>query len=85
MRKPSKKHFSTANNDLKNIIGVLNRIEPIPIKNESNISRVEEKALEDLKKLTKDSLEIKKADKSDVWVIMDKEEYCEKLKYVPKL
>ena len=34
VRKPSKKHFSTANNDLKNIIGVLNRIEPIPVKNE---------------------------------------------------
>ena len=58
---------------------MLNRIEPIPIKNESNISRAEEKALEEFKKLTKDSLEIKKADKSDVWVIMDKGEYSERL------
>ena len=79
VRKASKKPVSTHNNDLKNIIGTLNRIEPMSIHKEDNISIDEKNALEELKKLSKENVEIKKADKTDVWVVMDKQEYCDKL------
>ena len=79
VRKPSKKYFTTKNSDLNSIINTVNRIEPVPISNENNITFEEKKAMDELKKLTRETLEIKKADKSDVWVIMDKDEYCEKL------
>ena len=56
----------------------MNRTEPTPIVKERNISSREKQTLEELKELSKTAIEIKKADKTDVWVIMDKEEYCEK-------
>ena len=64
---------------MKNIINTVNRVEPVQVHNENNITFEEKTALNDLKKLTRDTLEIKKADKSDVWVVMDKDEYSEKL------
>ena len=79
VRQASKKHISTKNNDLKNICNALNRVEPSRIEAVSNISREEKEALEELKNLSKSELEIKKADKTDVWVVMDKTEYRNQL------
>ena len=79
MRQAAKKYTSTKNNDLKNIIAALNRIEPTPIVKENNITQNEKQALDELKILSKTVIEIKKADKTDVWVIMDKDEYRDKL------
>ena len=67
------------NNNLKNICQALSRVEPIPIEKESNISREEKDALEELIAMSKSTLEIKKADKTDVWVVMDKFEYRDQL------
>ena len=63
----------------KGIITALNRIEPTAIEKESNISSSEEQALDELRTLSKTLIELKKADKTDIWVIMDKEEYRQKL------
>ena len=79
VRHASKKYVSTKNTDLKNIIQTLNRIDPTPVDSQSNISSREKQALEELKSLTKTSIEIKKADKTDMWVIMNKNEYRDKL------
>ena len=79
VRKSAKKYTSTANNDLKTIISVLNRIDPVPISIPDNVSKGERKAMEELKMLTKQTIEIKKADKTDVLVIMDKEQYRDNL------
>ena len=79
VRQASKKYISSNNNDLKQICQTLNRVEPIHLEKPSNISRKEREALDELKVLSKSLLEIKKADKSDVWVIMNKEEYQDQL------
>ena len=79
VRQPSKKYISTNNNDMKNICQALNRVEPSPVEAINNISKKEKEALEELKTLSKSVLEIKKADKTDVWVVMDKMEYREQL------
>ena len=47
----------------------------MPVESQNNISSREKQALEELKALTKTSIEIKKADKTDMWVIMGKTEY----------
>ena len=41
----------------------------------SNLEKNEEVGYNQLKRLSKSVIEIKKADKSDTWVIMDKEKY----------
>ena len=46
---------------------------------DSNISPEEELALKEILKLSKEKIEIKKADKSNTLVIMDKEVYRDKL------
>ena len=42
---------------------------------ESNLSRAEEHALKESGNLSKDSIERKKADETNIFVVMDKEEY----------
>ena len=79
MRQTAKKYASSKNSDLKNIIAALNRVEPTPVELEKNITQNERQALEELKELSNTAIEIKKADKSDLWVIMDKDEYRDKL------
>ena len=61
------------------IISTIHKIDPRKTKMESNIEEEEENALRELKSLTQESIEVKKADKSNILVIMDKEEYKEKL------
>ena len=60
---------------MKSIVNKLHKIEPNPKKVNDNLSKEERKAYNELRSLSKDMIEIKKADKSDTWVIIDKAEY----------
>ena len=79
IRKASKKLFTTKNKVLENVINTIHKLEPRKIKLEENVCKMEKKALTELKNLTKTSLEIKKADKTDTWIIMEKKDYKDKL------
>ena len=70
---PSKKHISTDNKELSNIISVINKIEPRTKIMENNLNTEERKGLDELQTLNKTIIEIKKADKSNTFVIMDKD------------
>jgi hypothetical protein len=76
---PSKKYITTFNVELTNIINTINKLGPTEIEMDSNISPEEELALKEILKLSKEKIEIKKADKSNTLVIMDKEVYRDKL------
>ena len=78
-RKPSKKYLSTSNKELSDIIATINKIDPKKIEMNSNVCEDEERGLRELQSLSKTTIEIKKADKSNTFVIMDKETYKEKL------
>ena len=79
LRKPSKKYIQTKNKELSDIIATINKIEPKESSTISNISEEEEIALEEIKRLTKTTLEIKKADKTSTIVIMNKVDYRDQL------
>ena len=79
IRKPSKKHISTNNKALTDVVASINKLEPKKTETNSNVTQQEETALQELTALTRTILEIKKADKTNTLVIMDKEEYREKL------
>ena len=79
VRKPSKKYVSTFNKELTDIVAMIQKIEPAKIVMNSNVSPEEECALKEIINLTKSSLEIKKADKTNTLVVMDKNEYQEQL------
>ena len=79
VKNPSKRYVSTNNFDLRDIINTLHKIEPTPLRMEGNIDEKEKNALQELKLLSKTSIEIKKADKSDTWLIMDKTLYRDNL------
>ena len=64
---------------LENVINSIHKIEPRHVKKLDNISKKEKKALTDLKELAKSTIEIKKADKTDTWVVMEKSDYRDKL------
>ena len=79
VRKPSTKFISTKNNELNGIVSKLHKIDPMAIQTSSNLSREESEAYNQLKNLSRTTIEIKKADKSDTWVIMNKDDYRELL------
>ena len=61
------------------IVSTINRITPSPKKTPDNLNKEERRALEELKTLCQTSLVIKKADKSNTLVIMDKDDYEKRL------
>ena len=79
LRKPSRKYIYTTNKELSDIVSTINKIEPIELDMPANISADEENALKELIKLSKTQLEIKKADKTSTFVIMNKEDYNNQL------
>ena len=79
IRTPSKKFIAPSNKELQNIISTINKIEPTEKEESRNISRDEEAALKEIKKLTATTIEIKKADKTNTLVIMDKTKYKQQL------
>ena len=58
-------YISTKNKELNGIIQKLHNIDPTGITKKSNLDRNEQAAYNQLKALSKSSIEIKKADKSD--------------------
>ena len=79
IRPQSKKYTTTNNKVLSDIISTVGKLNPNPKKTFDNIDIEEKKAIEELKALCKTSIEIKKADKSNTLVIMDKTDYRDKL------
>ena len=79
VRKPSRKYMTTFNNELTDIVATVNKIEPKCTQMDSNVTVDEENALKELISYSKESMEIKKADKSNTFVIMDKTHYRDKL------
>ena len=79
VRPQSKKHVTTNNKDLSDIISMVNKITPTIKKTADNLEREERTALEEIKSLCETSLTIKKADKSNTLVVMEKDDYEGKL------
>ncbi len=79
IRKPSHKYISSSVKELSNITAAVRRIEPAKIGMGNNLSQLEEVALRELKELTRTEIEVKKADKTNTLVIMDKADYRDQL------
>ena len=79
IRPQSKKNVTTTNTDLTDIISTINKITPNTKSTPDNLDQGERKALEEIKELCKTSLVIKKADKSNTLVVMEKNDYEQKL------
>ena len=79
IRAPSKKYITTHNKELTDIISFVNKINPQSKEHTDNLDTGEREALRDLVTLSRSEIEIKKADKSNTLIIMDKEEYKNKL------
>ena len=79
IKKPSHKYISSSNKELNNITAALRKIQPTEIWTTNNISNDEESALQELKTLTKSTIEIKKADKTNTIIVMNKNEYKDQL------
>ena len=79
IRAPSKKYITTHNKELTDIVSTLSKINPASKSMIDNLSADEREALKELSKLSKTEIEIKKADKSNTLIIMDKDEYKNKL------
>ena len=67
----------TENEWLQHMVNVIEGLDPEPINTPSNVTSSERKAIKELKENT--SIVIKKADKTNVFVIMDTEFYRDKL------
>ena len=79
IREPSKKYITTHNKELTDIVSFVNRINPERRTLSNNLSSEEREAMKELIALSKSEIEIKKADKSNTLVLMNKEEYQNKL------
>ena len=79
IRAPSKKYITTYNKELTDIISFVNKINPQSKEHTDNLDKGEQEALRELVALSRSEIEIKKADKSNTLIIMDKEEYKNKL------
>ena len=79
IRQPSKKHVTTKNKDLLDIISTINKITPTNKRTPDNLDGEERTALEEILNLCKASLVVKKADKSNTLVVMEKDDYEGKL------
>ena len=75
----SKKFMTPSNKELQDIIATINKLEPSVKTGIENIADEEQTALNEIKELTRATLEIKKADKTNTFVIMDKDRYKEQL------
>ena len=79
IRPQSKKYVTTTNSDLSDIISTINKLTPSTKNTPDNLSKEERKALEEIKDLCQKSIIIKKADKSNTMVLMEKDDYEQKL------
>ena len=79
IRLQSKKNVTTKNTDLTDIISTINKITPNTKSTPDNLDQGERRALEEIKERCKTSLVIKKADKSNTLVVMERNDYEQKL------
>ena len=79
IRPQSKKYVTTTNSDLSDIISTINKLTPNMKNTPDNLNQEERKALEEIKDLCEKSLIIKKADKSNTLVVMERDDYEKKL------
>ena len=79
IRQQSKKYITTKNKQLSEIISVINKLTPNEKFTADNLDKDERNALEEMKILCDNSLVLKKADKSNTFVIMEKSDYEETL------
>ena len=75
----SKKYITPSNKELQDIIATIAKLEPSKKTEIENITEEEHLALKEIKRLTRTEIEIKKADKTNTFVIMDKDRYREQL------
>ena len=75
IRPQSKKYVTTPNTQLKEIISIVNKLTPAEKFTADNLDADERSALEEMKSLCASSLVLKKADKSNTFVLMDKCDY----------
>ena len=75
LRPQSKKYISTKNKQLDDIISTINKLTPTVKFTPDNLDEEERKALNEMKSLCESSLVLKKADKSNTLVLMDKLDY----------
>ena len=75
IRPQSKKYVTTKNKQLEDIISTINKLTPIEKVTQDNLDEEERKALEEMRILCESSLVLKKADKSNTLVLMDKQDY----------
>ena len=75
IRPQSKKYVSSENKQLSDIFSTVNKINPNKKSTPDNLTRNERKASNELKDICGDSVVIKKADKSNTLVIMEKDDY----------
>ena len=79
IREPSKKYITTYNKELTDIVSFVNKINPECRNLPDNLSKEERNAMKELIAMSKTDIEIKKADKSNTLVLMNKEDYKNKL------
>ena len=79
IRLQSKKHVTTENKELSDIISTINKITPNNKITPDNLDKEEREALTQIKHMCQTTIEIKKADKSNTLVIMEKDDYEQKL------
>ena len=77
VKHPSISEVKTKNPWLQHMVNVLDGLEPEPINTPSNVTKEEQNAIKELKENR--NIVIKKADKSNVFVIMDTSFYRNKL------
>ena len=73
IREPSKKYITTNNKELTDIVSLINKINPESKNLPDNLSNEERKAMAELTAMAKMAIEIKKADKSNTLVLMNKD------------
>ena len=67
------------NPELSNVIMTLERLDPLPKQYADNLTKSERKAIDEIKILSRSDIVIKKADKGNTLVIIDKSFYRDKL------
>ena len=79
IRPTCKKYVISNNKELSDIISTINKITPSTKSTPDNLTRDERKALNEMKDICRSSIIIKKADKSNTLVLMEKNDYENKL------
>ena len=72
VKHPSTYNPKCDNSELSNVIMTLERLDPLPKQYADNLTKSERKAIDELRTLSRSDIVIKKADKGNTLVIIDK-------------